>query len=956
MDEFNAAKDFKNLNVMWEIFKRVVISSADNVVSRHWFSEFDCQKNKQSSKFFRLELLVAKLMRCVSLGQKSEAVRFFEVWSTLDSKGASKACTMFSNNESKKSILQHLSEVKKLYRKFKYYESRAARDTSIRKAIDKRMENFSSNKELMIKSVLEKPFRKVVLDHLIVDDELILEPKEVLSAVNSIMEDWTRKRIAPISVFVQWYNQYAPLDYVSNNAFSNVMSVIRSDEFLLVVNKLPDGKAKHENMQVLSNLLDILNVYLKLGVGTLTNTRPIALVEITRKILLKVFSDRISLAYSKFDVLHGDNFSVLKSTSTQIPIFTIGSIIEDALEKNRELWLVLQDMRKAYDSVGWPYLRKSLVRIKMCSHFIEFFGNIHNSRTNQVITNFGLTGEYTRIFYDPLFCEIKKHEQLCKYRLESKFITRTGRADSKGGKTSFFAAGAFVDNTIWVGNCLVATQRILNIATLYYPELYGLKTFEQVMSENMLAGLVKFANTDRIFGELFEHRALELQATSWMPQHLFKFLIKLLVNSANCFLAGTTHVLKLCNLLLSSDLSDVFQARNCVAILNVLGFEAYLGIKRLDPRDPVPVWFASLVKFIIGGDLSNSELLSLHSAPAGFSCDFSYVSKHLLNSGLGSIPVYTNGSVKNLGLLCACDGAATYFLNVDTGVRVKMDGLLSSTLAEMQAIALALECMPISHSVDLYTDSQASLDILPYQFLIVEGKSVFENAHHIAKKLFNAVYTVGWEARCVDSVVNMGLDNYFDKARIFCVWHPDDRIKSGHTSTALATLWSYLMKTLHYCLPVAKRKKMYNLSYSSIACIWCGLVEDSDHVFSCDHDVDVRNTLLSDANLEWDVLLGASANGNAIAGSLNETASSMDLYIVLAKGFVLKSWVVNMVGWLGADSDEGTLVVNFICCFTKNYRSAIWLPVAKLRVYYKKHNFLPCDELPISLVSGLAFL
>ncbi|KAG9292331.1 hypothetical protein G9A89_000470, partial [Geosiphon pyriformis] len=30
--------------------------------------------------------------------------------------------------------------------------------------------------------------------------------------------------------------------------------------------------------------------------------------------------------------------------------FAIGSVIKDALKKNREVWLVLQDMRKAYNS------------------------------------------------------------------------------------------------------------------------------------------------------------------------------------------------------------------------------------------------------------------------------------------------------------------------------------------------------------------------------------------------------------------------------------------------------------------------------------------------------------------------------------------------------------------------------------------------------------------------------
>ncbi|KAG9297095.1 hypothetical protein G9A89_019376 [Geosiphon pyriformis] len=311
IDMFNNAKDNKNLDTMWEILKEVIINSADYVFSRYWFSEFDCPKNKQSSKFFKLELLMVKLVKCLSSGQESKTVYLFKIWSTLDSKGVFKAYTMFNNSKGRGSILQHLLEC------------------------------------------LKQPFKKIVLDHLIVDNELILESKKVKSAVDSIMEKWTRKWVTSISLLVCWSNQYALLDYVSNNAFSNIMNVIRSDKFLLVVKELLDGKAagifgipnklwKHGDAQILGGLLNILNVCLELGAPynwkeALTNTRPIALVKTARKILSKVISNRISLAYSEFNVLYGNNFSVLKGTSTQTPIFTIGFIIENALEKNREL-------------------------------------------------------------------------------------------------------------------------------------------------------------------------------------------------------------------------------------------------------------------------------------------------------------------------------------------------------------------------------------------------------------------------------------------------------------------------------------------------------------------------------------------------------------------------------------------------------------------------------------------
>ncbi|KAG9298216.1 hypothetical protein G9A89_002704 [Geosiphon pyriformis] len=46
----------------------------------------------------------------------------------------------------------------------------------------------------------------------------------------------------------------------------------------------------------------------------------------------------------------------------------------------------------------------------------------------------------------------------------------------------------------------------------------------------------------------------------------------------------------------------------------------------------------------------------------------------------------------------------------------------------------------------------------------------------------------------------------------------------------------YFMKTLHHCLLVAVYKCLYNRSYPSVICLFCGDVEVSDHVFSCPFD------------------------------------------------------------------------------------------------------------------------
>ncbi|KAG9304517.1 hypothetical protein G9A89_020081 [Geosiphon pyriformis] len=874
----------------------------------------------------------------------------------------------------------------------------------------------------------------------------------------------------------------------------------------------------------------------------------------------EILSDQISLVCSELNILCGDNFSVLKGTSTQFPIFAVGSLIEDALEKNKELWLVLQDMQKAYNSVGWPYLLNCLKRIKMCPRFVEFFGSIHNNRFNSVMTDFGFTDGYTvyneldqrevflpllwRIFYDSLFCEIKRHEQLLGYRVHSNFFTKTGRIDPKGGKTFFLTVGAFIldiaseffsINNIFINMdktvAILINQSVKNISlsisgskisiakkgeshrylgiflsnnglskpsltkahsnvkffsnvvlrkvitekqflylvsavlqpiinyrlqfsyrllkkglklkanlpknflnkALYYPGLYDLKTFEQVLAKNLMANLIKFFNSAGILSNLFEHRAMDLQAASWMPRHPLQYPINLSINSLNCFLVGATRILAFCNLFLGGVLPNVFQVEKSVMMIEVLGLNSYLSVikslkkydiafvnqlldccgvcfmwptfrkwKKLDPRSPVPAWFTSLVSFIEGGGLLHNGVVGFQLLSSEHYCNCGSIGRCLLSSGLSFVKVYTDGSVKDFGLVNTYGGAAAYFPDVDLGIEVKVNGLLSLTLAKMQAIAFTLECIPDSSSVNLFTNSQTSLNIckfdssvpvpdfhrncwikkehiyqiisrkhlsvnwqkvkghladffadtatttsfllplrISYQFLTVEDRMVSGNAHYFVKSLFNTISFIGWEAKCIDSIVDTSIDGGLDMAKTLKIWHLDGNIHSGYTSTSSAVFCSYIMKALYCHLPVTKRKRLYNPDYPSVVCIRCGEVKDSNHIFLCALDI---------------VSSGASAGDDVVVWFLCEAKFSSGLYITLAKSFVLKSWVVDVVGRLTTGLDGSTLVVNLVRDIVASHRFAIWLSSTKLKSFYEKNNFLPHDSVAISSVFGFLFL
>ncbi|KAG9284359.1 hypothetical protein G9A89_023616 [Geosiphon pyriformis] len=284
-------------------------------------------KTATSSRFHRLEILVAKILDAYKTGNMVRFQFLVDKWVDLDFDQTVIFKSSLGNGYDRVLVKQSLASFRKLYRSCKFLESKTFEDLRIQTAIEKCIEAFVDNKDQMIRNVLEKPFRKVMLDHLVDNGDLILEPDLVKSRVDLIMENWTRKRAVKLSMPSQWQEQFSPLNYVDNGAFSGVMEQIDFGEFLLMVKNLPDGKAaglssisnemwKHCDESVLVLLLRLLNLCLVYKSvpdawkevwismipkpyewdGVLTNTRPIALIETSRKILSKILSDRISRA------------------------------------------------------------------------------------------------------------------------------------------------------------------------------------------------------------------------------------------------------------------------------------------------------------------------------------------------------------------------------------------------------------------------------------------------------------------------------------------------------------------------------------------------------------------------------------------------------------------------------------------------------------------------------------
>ncbi|KAG9303338.1 hypothetical protein G9A89_013664 [Geosiphon pyriformis] len=157
--------------------------------------------------------------------------------------------------------------------------------------------------------------------------------------------------------------------------------------------------------------------------------------------------------------------------------------------------------------------------------------------------------------------------------------------------------------------------------------------------------------------------------------------------------------------------------------------------KHLDSKGPVLLWFTLVSGFVKDGNLVKNAFPTVES-PLKLDVlntdHFSFVYSSLKDAFLPVILVYTDGSVKNFGTSDAVKGAAAYFSDLSLHVGVEVHGLLSSTLAEMQAIALALECVPAFSDVIVFSDSQAFLDACQAELSLAKVKSysgVLGNEH-----------------------------------------------------------------------------------------------------------------------------------------------------------------------------------------------------------------------------------
>ncbi|EXX58615.1 hypothetical protein RIR_jg9104.t1 [Rhizophagus irregularis DAOM 181602=DAOM 197198] len=299
-----------------------------------------------------------------------------------------------------------------------------------------RDEHFSNSLGTFIDSALSVEKCSIVLDRVLVvldsTPTLLTDPSDIKQAAITHFQSIVSPPLVHYSSIasfpVRWQQTYTPLSNVPASLYDPVLASISLQEWSDVISSMPNNKAsgpskisyemiKHLSGDALDFSLLLANTCLSRDDipadwreaviypvpkphdfdAQLKNTRPITLLETVRKCVVKVITNRLFNILADHKILQGSNFAGLPGGSTDVPIKMLDAIIHqqkyDSTD-DQELWIVSQDISKAFDSMDLNMLKLALDRLHIPALLVRFILNLFTRRNNKIITCHGNTAAY----------------------------------------------------------------------------------------------------------------------------------------------------------------------------------------------------------------------------------------------------------------------------------------------------------------------------------------------------------------------------------------------------------------------------------------------------------------------------------------------------------------------------------------------------------------------------------
>ncbi|GET55575.1 ribonuclease H-like domain-containing protein [Rhizophagus irregularis DAOM 181602=DAOM 197198] len=361
-------------------------------------------------------------------------------------------------------------------------------DFSIRAKLDDRDNNFETDISSFIDSAFSRTRRRITLDRVFIDHpthpKLLTDPHDIDDAVIDHFQNSVPIKSSPpdtISTFPErWSSAYHPMDDVDSSIYNSLLDPPTLEEWLSTVSSMPNDKAP--------DIPDLWRQAMVFPIPKphewkcqLKNTQPITLLEVIRKSLVKLFYNRLASILASNEVLKGGNFAGLPGGSCRDPIVVLESIIHDAHVNKSPLWILSQDISKAFDSVDLKMLRFALDRIKLSASATKFILSLFMKRSNRVFTAHGTTPSYRVrigidqgevispllwvIYIDPLLTVLKK-EMMDPYTLHApSLINPSAQTNSDGLRINNLV---FMDDSTLISSSKSGMESMLSIMEEFY--------------------------------------------------------------------------------------------------------------------------------------------------------------------------------------------------------------------------------------------------------------------------------------------------------------------------------------------------------------------------------------------------------------------------------------------------------------------------------------------------------
>jgi hypothetical protein len=119
--------------------------------------------------------------------------------------------------------------------------------------------------------------------------------------------------------------------------------------------------------------------------------RPIALAQVEMKLYTNIIYEKLAKYCEENEILEDLQFGSRKGRSAAQALVSFRQVIDDAIENNKELYIMYLDFAKAYDSVEHDMLRRTLMYYKIPEEIIERIMELYKDNKANIFTPHGIT-------------------------------------------------------------------------------------------------------------------------------------------------------------------------------------------------------------------------------------------------------------------------------------------------------------------------------------------------------------------------------------------------------------------------------------------------------------------------------------------------------------------------------------------------------------------------------------